>query len=93
MAKRKGKTFEQLLEETEGLVDALEDGTLPLEESLKAYETGVANLRVCATLLRKAEEAVNVLVGDAEGTFALEPFETEAADDEDEDDENLGDDA
>lgn len=86
MAKRKGKTFEELLEETESLVDALEDGTLPLEASLKAYEKGVANLRICATLLRKAEEAVSVLVGDAGDTFSLEPFEADAESEGDADD-------
>ena len=62
--------FEELLAEAEGLAEKMEEGGLTLDESIRAYEKGVGNLRRCAGLLREAEEKVKVLL-EKDGAFSL----------------------
>jgi exodeoxyribonuclease VII small subunit len=99
MAKRQGKKtpeaetapgFETLLDETEALVEELESGELGLDEALRKYEKGLANLKRCGELIARAEEKVRVLVESSEADFRLEALD---ADDEDDngDDETDGD--
>jgi exodeoxyribonuclease VII small subunit len=64
MSKKTGKDrfdFESALEELEALVTKLEKGDLPLEESLKEFERGVALTRSCQKELKEAEQKVNLL--------------------------------
>ena len=61
--------FETALAQLETLVASMEDGDLPLEQSLAAYQQGVALARLCQSLLNKAEEQVKVLQGNL-----LEPY-------------------
>ena len=65
--------FETALEELETLVEDLEGGDLSLEESLKAFERGVALTRHCQEALRAAEQRVAILAEDGEGE-TLEDF-------------------
>ncbi len=69
--------FETALAELESLVAAMEDGSLPLEQSLAAYRRGVALTRVCQERLAQAEQQVKVLEGDL-----LRPLDAAALDDE-----------
>lgn len=85
-SKKKNESFEDLLRQTEELVDALESGELSLDESLGKYEKGVENLRHCARLIAQAEEKVKVLIEKSEGEFALEDLDDEAEDDAEEED-------
>lgn len=63
-------TFEAALTRLEQVVAALERGDLPLEESLRLFEEGVALSRRCHELLQAAEGKVEVLL--AEGAQPLE---------------------
>lgn len=54
-------SFEAALQELEGLVQSLEDGGTSLEESLKAYERGVALLKYCQDTLGQAEQKIRLL--------------------------------
>ncbi len=74
--------FEQLLAEAEDLAEKMEDGGLSLQDSLAAYEKGVANLRRCADMLRAAEDQVKILL-EKNGSFRLEDLRRGGADDED----------
>ncbi len=56
--------FETALAELESLVEVMEDGSLPLEQSLAAYRRGVALARICQDRLVQAEQQVKVLEGD-----------------------------
>ncbi len=47
--------FEQKLSDLEAVVAKLETGELSLEESLKAYEQGIALTRECQSMLEKAQ--------------------------------------
>ncbi len=62
-------SFEESLQELEGLVRLLERGDAPLEEALQAFERGVALSRRCQSLLDQAEQRVQVLSADARGEF------------------------
>lgn len=65
--------FESAMRDLEELVDRLEQGDLPLEESLAAFERGVVLTRACQTALKEAEQKVEILLKKAGGT-ALEDF-------------------
>ena len=57
-------SFEKALEELEALVAKMEDGRLPLEESLAAYQRGAELLRYCEGKLCAAQARISVLEGD-----------------------------
>lgn len=54
-------SFEQALEQLSKLVEKLESGELPLEDSVAAFEQGVKLSRRCETLLDQAEQRLQVL--------------------------------
>src|ERR1700735_3838017 len=60
-------SFERALEELESIVKRLEDGKVPLEESVTIYERGEALKRRCEELLRQAEARVDKITTDANG--------------------------
>ena len=57
-------TFEKALEELEALVGRMEDGRLPLEESLAAYQRGAELLRFCESRLSDAQARIAILDGE-----------------------------
>lgn len=63
--------FEQSLQELEQLVATLEGGELPLEQSLSAYERGVALYRQCQQALEQAQLRVNLLHDPAQPDTAV----------------------
>ncbi len=60
-------SFERAIEELESIVKRLEDGKVPLEESIAIYERGEALKRRCDELLRQAEARVDRITTDAAG--------------------------
>jgi exodeoxyribonuclease VII small subunit len=60
-------SFERAIEELETIVKRLEDGKVPLEESVAIYERGEALKRRCEELLRQAEARVDKITTDANG--------------------------
>ena len=65
------KTFEASLGELEAVVRQLENGDLPLEESLKLFEDGVKLSRECRERLASAERRIEVLMKDNDGNMVL----------------------
>ncbi len=59
--------FEKAIEELESIVKRLEEGKVPLEESVLIYERGEALKRRCEELLRQAEARVEKITLDAGG--------------------------
>lgn len=80
MAKNKTEVldFEAAMAELEGLVERMETGDLPLEETLKQFERGVTLTRQCQQALKQAEQKVQILSGTGENS---EPEEFDATDD------------
>jgi exodeoxyribonuclease VII small subunit len=69
--------FEQALGELEALVERMEAGNLSLEDSLAAFEQGIALTRTCQEALAAAEQRVEILT--ARSVQApTEPFEDDA---------------
>ena len=66
--------FEDALARLEEIVETLEAGNLPLEESLKAFEEGVTLTRYCAKYLEDAERRIELLTKDEHGLLRPEPF-------------------
>jgi len=60
-------TFEQAIDQLETIVKRLEEGKVPLEESVAIYERGEALKRRCEDLLRQAEARVEKITLDASG--------------------------
>jgi exodeoxyribonuclease VII small subunit len=70
--------FERAIEELESIVKRLEEGKVPLEESVTIYERGEALKRRCEDLLRQAEARVEKITLDAQGKPAgTEPLDVE----------------
>ena len=65
--------FETAMQDLEQLVERLEQGDLPLEESLAAFERGVLLTRACQTALKEAEQKIEILLKKA-GEPAIEKF-------------------
>ena len=57
------KNFEAALAELDLLVEKMESGELPLEESLSAYQRGTQLLKFCEGVLKDAEQKIKVLDG------------------------------
>lgn len=64
--------YEAALAELERLVQIMEEGQLPLEESLDAYRRGAELLRHCQKLLADAEDRLRVLEGGELKPLALD---------------------
>jgi exodeoxyribonuclease VII small subunit len=54
-------SFEAALTELEQIVSTMEGGQLPLQDSLAAYKRGAALLQYCQTVLKDAQQQVEVL--------------------------------
>jgi exodeoxyribonuclease VII small subunit len=87
MAKKKPPTkaevlsFEDALARLEELVERLEEGEVPLEESLGAYKEGTELVKQCLARLGKAETMIKELSETADG-FRLEASSTGDDDEE-----------
>jgi exodeoxyribonuclease VII small subunit len=66
--------FEAAMRDLEEIVERLEHGDLPLEESLKAFERGILLTRNCQSALKDAEQKVEILLKKA-GEARVEDFE------------------
>ena len=62
--------FEDILSRLRALVERLEGGNLPLEDSLRSFEEGMELCRRGAAILDGAEKKVEVLLGVAQGSGA-----------------------
>jgi exodeoxyribonuclease VII small subunit len=67
--------FEAAMRDLEEIVERLEHGDLPLEESLKAFERGILLTRTCQTALKDAEQKVEILLKKA-GEARVEDFDS-----------------
>ena len=71
MSKQKTPAFEEALERLEILVNKLEEGNLPLEESLQLFAEGIKLTRQCSRKLEQAEKQISILMEDSEGNPVL----------------------
>jgi exodeoxyribonuclease VII small subunit len=55
------KNFESALADLEDIVAQMENGQLPLEQSLAAYKQGIELLRYCQQALLETEQQIQLL--------------------------------
>jgi exodeoxyribonuclease VII small subunit len=80
-------TFEEAVKRLTEIVQTLERGDLPLEESLRLFEEGVRLSRVSQERLDSAQKRVEQLLSvDAQGRARTEPFQTQATGGDEDDD-------
>ena len=75
---KKGSHFEESLKRLENIVEALEQGTVTLEESLKMYEEGIALSKQCLEELSNAELRLKKLRKEIDGTLTLSDEDQES---------------
>lgn len=66
--------FEKDLERLEAIVQALEEGELSLDDSLKRFEEGIKLARRCEKSLTEAEKKIEILTKNADGSLEAQPF-------------------
>ncbi len=66
------QNFEGALEELEQVVEQLESGDLPLDDSLAAFEKGVSLVKFCNHKLNEVEKKIELLIKDKEGKLQLQ---------------------
>lgn len=59
-------TFEAAMDRLDQIVEAMEAGDLPLEESMKLFEEGTKLSALCSDTLKKAELKITELSGNTD---------------------------
>jgi|YNPNPStandDraft_1061719.scaffolds.fasta_scaffold03070_8 exodeoxyribonuclease VII small subunit len=68
-------SFEEAFRELEDLVERMETGNLPLEETIRLFERGSLLARHCQNLLDKAELKLQQLTASPDGEATVAPFD------------------
>ncbi len=75
MEEQKEITFEEAVARLEEIVEKLESGELPLNESLALFEEGIKLTRECSRQLTEAQGQLETLVKKPDGSTDTEPLE------------------
>lgn len=70
-------SFEDALGELEGIVRSLEKGDTLLEQSIDAYERGIALKKHCETKLREAQAKIEKITVGKDGKLSTAPLDNE----------------
>jgi len=75
MADPKPRKFEDELADLESIVSQIDSGELSLEESILAFERGVALVRSLNQKLDEVERRIEVLIRDSRGDLKRSPYQ------------------
>ncbi len=70
----KNPSFEDNMQRLEQIVRKMEQGDVPLEESLKLFQEGTELVRKCTELLDNAKMQVQMVINGPDGLPAKEDF-------------------
>ena len=70
--------FEEALSKLEQIVQQLETGALPLEESLAKFEEGMRLSKICGDKLAEVEGKIEVLVKRPDGNLGWSDYQPQA---------------
>ena len=70
----KGQSFEKALARLEEIAAEMEGGELGLEKMVEAFEEGQKLVKLCSSRLNEVEKKIEMLVKQADGSVAAEPF-------------------
>ncbi|MGB3729218.1 MAG: exodeoxyribonuclease VII small subunit [Thermodesulfobacteriota bacterium] len=71
------KSFEDSIDELKEIVDKLQSGNLPLEESIKLFQEGTKLIAFSHKKLDQIQKKVKILVEDKDGELTTKDFDTE----------------
>ncbi|MDP4092051.1 MAG: exodeoxyribonuclease VII small subunit [Bacillota bacterium] len=69
-----GKNFEEAVKELEDIVNKLEKGELPLDESIDIFQRGIELSRYCTKRLDEVEKKITMLIEDEAGQIKEVPM-------------------
>lgn len=69
------KKFEKSIEELKKIIEKLESGNIPLDDSLALFEKGVKILNSANKKLGDMQKKVEILVKDSEGNIKQQKFD------------------
>ena len=72
--KTQTETFETALKKLEETVEKLEQGTIPLNEALKTFESGVHWSRECKKFLDNADQRIQKILKNENGEYEQKEF-------------------
>jgi exodeoxyribonuclease VII small subunit len=81
--------FERKLTDLEAVVERLEQGDLPLEESVRLFEEGMKLSESCKQELEAAEGRIQILMSEGGGKMKARNLEIESDDESSDEDEDL----
>ena len=67
-------TFESALKKLEETVEKLEEGSIPLDEALRTFESGVTWSRECNKFLENAEARIEKILKNEDGQYDQKEF-------------------
>ena len=67
-------TFESALKKLEETVNKLEEGSIPLDEALTTFESGVHWNRECRKFLENAEQRIETILKNENGEYEQKEF-------------------
>lgn len=65
------KKFEDNLKRFEEIVEQLEQGDVPLEDTVKVFQEGLKLAKICKDKLKSAESEIQKLIKDSDSDFQL----------------------
>ena len=69
--------LETAMQRISEIVSAMEEGAMPLEKLIEAYEEGVGLVKVCQEKLDAAEKRIEIIARDARGGVTIRTFDEE----------------
>jgi len=69
------RTFEQAMQELEGIVQELEAGDLPLDRVMSRFEDGIRLSNYCSRKLEETERRISALIRTPDGKLVEKPFQ------------------
>lgn len=74
MSEQQEHSFESALQRLEQILEKMNSGAVPLEESLKLYEEADQLIASCNKKLNDAEKKIEILIKNRTGEVTLQPF-------------------
>ena len=74
--------FEDSMIRLEEIVNQMESGDLPLEDTLRLFKEGTRLSEYCSGALTEAQRKVEVLIKKADGTYEKEPLDQDEQDEQ-----------
>lgn len=72
--KEENKSFEDLMQTLENIVQTLEKGDLNLDESVAKFEEGMNISKECSKMLENSEKRISILLENSNGEIEEENF-------------------